>query len=98
MKNWINKNLSMVLAVAWFIFIMIIAALFSGCSVDNSKYVETHIKYPVDSVIEVQPVSTLEFEPKYKVYYNHGEHITTKNYRWASTKDSIEIVYVKRVN
>jgi hypothetical protein len=97
MKNWIDRNLSMVLTIGWFILIITIAALLSGCQVDNSNYQEVHMKFPIDSVQKIEPVSTLEFEPKYKVYFNNGQYVFTKNYRWASTTDSLEVIYIKKI-
>ena len=94
MKNWIDQNLSFVLAVIWFAFLIVMAVLFSTY---NSTYQEIKMKFPVDSVQKIMPVSTLDFEPKYKVYFNNGQFITTKNYQWASTADSIEVMYVKRL-
>ena len=94
MKNWIDRNLSFVLAVIWFAFLIVMAVLFS---IYSSTYQEIKMKFPVDSVQKIMPVSTLDFEPKYKVYFNNGQFITTKNYQWASTADSIEVMYVKQL-
>ena len=97
MKNWIEKNLSVVLVIAWFGFIMIIATLFTGCTSDNTKWEETHVKLKVDSVEEVQPVSTLEFEPKYKLYLSNGSVFTVRSKSYAYQTDSVEVVYLKKI-
>jgi hypothetical protein len=96
MKNWINKNLSVVLVLVW-ILLIIISLLVTRYKINDSNYREVHMKFPIDSVQKTKPVNTLEFDPKYKVYFNNGQYVFTKNYSWAMTTDSLEVIYIKKI-
>lgn len=97
MKKSFFEKYALVMVLLWFVAIGLIAFIFTGCSAGTDKWNKSIVKVHVDSVKTIQPVSTLDFEPKYVMYLSNGTHVTVRNRHYAYSADSIELVYMKKV-
>lgn len=95
MKQSKFEKYSLWLVILWFIAIGALAFIFTSCSpAKRTDLVEVRTKLRVDSVEEIQPVSTLEFEPKFRMYLSDGKSVTVRNRSYAYNTDSVEIIYL----
>lgn len=95
MKQSKFEKYSLWLVILWFIVIGVLAFMFTGCSpAKQSDWTQIKTKLHVDSVEEIQSVSTLEFEPKFKMHLSNGRSVTVRNRSYAYNTDSVEITYL----
>jgi hypothetical protein len=97
MKQSKFENYSLWLVILWFIVIGALAFMFTGCAVKDSDYVHIKSRVHVDSVEEIRPVSTLEFEPKYRMHLSNGRSVIVRNRQYAYNTDSVELVFIKKI-
>ena len=97
MKKGLFEKYALWLVVLWFVLIGFIAVMFTSCSVREDDWSKTVVRIHVDSVETIQPASTLEFEPKYKMYLANGHHIIVRSRSYAYNTDSIEVVYMNKI-
>ena len=97
MKKGFFEKYALWLVILWFIAIGFVAFMVTGCSVREDNWVKTVVRVHVDSVETIQPASTLEFEPKYKMYLANGHHVIVRNRAYAYNTDSVEVVYMNKI-
>jgi len=97
MKKSTFEKYSLWLVILWFIVIGALAFIFTSCGSRNDQYIRTSTMAHVDSVEEIQSVSTLEFEPKYRMHLSNGKSVVVRNRNYAYSTDSVELVYIQKI-
>jgi hypothetical protein len=97
MKQSKFEKYSLWIVILWFIVVGVLSFMFTGCSVKDGDYVHIKSKVRVDSVEEIQPVSTLEIEPRYRMYLSNGKSVIARNRQYAYNTDSVELMFIKKI-
>lgn len=94
--KFFDQHWDLLLVIAWFVIIFMIASL-TSCSSDNTKLTETHIKYKIVSVKRVDNPghAVWPIDPRYEVVLENGDTIHTVN-RSVLNMDSMEYIYLSK--